>query len=111
MFTQIPLHPNVGIIRDFTVHVDELFVVGEDNRLYAYGVRNISHQHAFRKDYPEMTELDITTHRNAIYGANVRVVGRYEGAYLLISKSSPKLDVFKSIKKMAFIDLEVVTKH
>ncbi len=103
------MHPSVGRILDFSVQVEALFVVGQDNRLYAYGEHEtFALYHAFSQSYPTMTELDVSKQKSTVIGGNIQVVPRYNGAYLIVSKPVHNLDLYRVLNKRGFIDLEII---
>ena len=106
---EIPMNENVGKILDFCVQVEELFVIGNDNKLYAYGeYKSFKGDHSFTTNYLVMTELDISKQKSAVIGGSIQVVPRYNGAYLIVSKPSHNLDLYRVLKKRGFIDLVII---
>ena len=106
--TEIKLHSSIGVIRDFFVHIGELYVTSYDNRLFAQGARELySEFHTFSVNYPVMTEIDISEQSKNIRGI-VQIVPRYDGGYMIISRITNPLDIYRVLKKEAFIDLKII---
>ncbi len=107
--TEIALHPSVGRIRDFYVHIGQLYVTNEDNRLFAHGVRDSKYipWHTFATDYPDMKEVDVTQLTKVVSG-KIEFVSRYNGGYIIISKNEASLDTTKILNREKFIDLEII---
>jgi hypothetical protein len=107
-FSEIKLHPYVGKIRDFYVNIDELYLVGQNDKLYVQGTRTSGSIHSLRKDYPEMEEYKIDSQRNTLIGSHIhQIAGRYDGAYLILSKPTKTIDLQRILEKQGFIDLDI----
>jgi hypothetical protein len=108
-YTEIQLHASIGRIKDFFVHIGELYVTSDDNRLFAIGLtQSYTSYHSFNGDYPVMTEMDISAQTCLLPGGTVEIVPRYDGGYMIISQKFNPLDVYRMVKKEKFIDLEII---